>query len=117
MATTTVSSAVQPSVRLFTVADLAAMSAHLPSDDVDFELDRGRLIFMGPPGHVHASIQVRIGGNLLFRGEEAGHGKAFTEVSVVLARNPDSVVVPDAAFVVTAKLPVRESREGYLETI
>jgi len=117
MANPTVSSAVQPSVRLFTVADLAAMPTHLPSGDVDYELDKGRLIIMVPPGHIHGSTQASLAIEIGVQGQRRGHGRVYTETTVVLSRNPDTVVVPDAAFVVAAKLPVRESREGYLETI
>ena len=117
MASPTVSSAVQPSVRLFTAADLAVFPTHLPSGDVDYELDKGRLIIMVPPGHIHGSTQASIAIEVGVQGQRRGHGRVYTETAVVLSRNPDTVVVPDAAFVVAAKLPVRESREGYLETI
>src|SRR5579872_5418619 len=46
-----------------------------------------------------------------------GLGEAFAEVGVILRRNPDRVVGPDAAFVAKDSLPVRMSPEGYLETI
>jgi len=117
MATSSVSLFIEPRGRLFTVADLAAMPTHLPSGDIDFELDEGRLIVMVPPGRVHAATQVRFAAALFEQGEKRGLGQAFTEVAVVLSRRPDTVVAPDAAFVAAAKLPVRESPEGYLETI
>jgi Uma2 family endonuclease len=117
MASPSVSLAVEPRGRLFTAADLALMPTHLPSGDVDFELDQGRLIVMVPPGHLHGATQTRLGSALFMQGEQAGHGRAFTEVGVVLSRMPDTVVGPDVAFITTAKLPVRESPEGYLETI
>jgi Uma2 family endonuclease len=115
MATTT--TPVTPQGRLFTAADLAALPTRLPSGDVDYELDKGRLVIMVPPGHMHGSTQSRIATEITLQGERKGHGRAFTEVGIVLSRNPDSVVGADAAFIVTANLPVRESREGYLETI
>jgi hypothetical protein len=34
---------VQAPIRPFTAADLAAFPTHLPSGDVDYELDHGRL--------------------------------------------------------------------------
>ena len=108
---------VQPGLRLFTAADLAAMPEHLPSGDVSFELHHGRLVPMSPPGATHGNLQVRIGAELISQGEKKGYGKAFTEVGVVLARNPDHIVGADAAFVTSDSLPARESPEGYLETI
>jgi Uma2 family endonuclease len=117
MVSPTVALPIQPEGRLFTAADLAVLPTHLPSGDVDYELDRGRLIIMVPPGHEHGATQLQIGTELMLQGQRKGHGRAYTEIGVVLSRNPDSVVGPDAAFVVASRLPVRESREGYLETI
>jgi len=72
---------------------------------------------MVPPGHIHGSAQARLTTQISVQGELQGHGRTFTEVGVVLARNPDTVLGPDLAFICQSKLPVRESREGYLETI
>ena len=38
-------------------------------------------------------------------------------MGIELSRNPDTVLGADLAFVAKSKLPVRRSREGYLETI
>jgi Uma2 family endonuclease len=51
------------------------------------------------------------------RAEQDGLGEAFTEVGIVLSRNPDRLVGADAAFVGNSRRPVRETKEGYLETI
>jgi Uma2 family endonuclease len=72
---------------------------------------------MAPPGGEHGSNQATIAFLLVLHGERAGHGAAFGEVGLILRRNPDCVVAPDAAFVVKSSLPVRISPEGYLETI
>jgi Uma2 family endonuclease len=72
---------------------------------------------MAPPGDIHGSIQIKIGSHLYQQGELAGYGKARTEVSVVLSRNPDCLLVPDALFITNQSLPLQHSREGYLETI
>ena len=108
---------IQPGQRLFTAADLAAMPTRVPSGDVSFELRHGRLVALSPPGAIHGSLQARIAAALLNQGEAKGHGKAYTEVAVVLDRNPDHVVGADAAFIAKRSLPARESPEGYLETI
>lgn len=117
MASPVVAEPTQPKGKLFTAADLAALPTHLPSGDVDYELHQGRLVIMVPPGHEHGAAQVQIGAELVYQGQRKGHGRAFTEVGIILSRNPDSVVGPDAAFIVASRLPVRESKEGYLETI
>ena len=105
------------SQRLLTCADVVKLPESLDSGDVSYELDNGRLVIMAPPGDQHAAIQLNVGYELKRQGEVAGHGKARTEVGVVLWRNPDRLVGADAAFVATASLPIVVSREGYLETI
>ena len=104
--------------RLFTVADLAELPSELPSGPVLYELDNGRLMTMPPPGADHCSFELRIAGALLYQGEYQGHGRAFVgETTLVLWRNPDRTVNMDAAFVAKESLPVKLSKEGYLETI
>lgn len=109
---------IQPFQRLLTAADLEALPSELPSGPIDYELDNGRLVFiMVPPGNTHGAAQLRIGTQLMLQGELKGHGKARTEVGVLLWRNPDRVVTPDVLFVAAKSLPLKESPEGYLETI
>ena len=105
------------SQRLLTCADVVKLPESLDSGDVRYELDNGRLIIMAPPGAYHGTIQLNVGFELKRQGELPGHGKASTEVGVVLWRNPDRLVGADAAFVATASLPIVVTREGYLETI
>jgi Uma2 family endonuclease len=108
---------IQPGQRLFTAADLEALPIELPSGPVDYELDNGRLVLMVPPGNIHGAAQSNIVTQLKIQGELKGHGKARTEVGVVLWRNPDRVVTPDVLFIANKSLPIKESHEGYLETI
>jgi Uma2 family endonuclease len=108
---------IQRGQRLFTAADIAAMPERLPSGDVRYELHHGRLVVMAPPGATHGNLQSRFGTALTTQGEQKGHGKAYTEVGILLARNPDHLVGADAAFITNRSLPARETPEGYLETI
>ena len=103
--------------RLLTSEDLAALPTSLPSGDVKYELDDGRLVILPPPGHVHGRRQAKIVRYLDSEAEDRGLGEVCGDVGVVLRRDPDRVVGPDAAFILTASLPVRLSKEGYLETI
>ena len=103
--------------RLLTSEDLAALPTSLPSGDVKYELDDGRLVILPPPGDMHGRRQAKIVRYLDSDAEERGLGEVRAEVGVVLRRDPDRVVGPDAAFILTASLPVRLSKEGYLETI
>ena len=103
--------------RLLTAADLAALPRSLPSGDVNYELNHGRLVVMAPPGHAHGRRQAKIIQFLANQGEDKGHGEVCGEVAIILRRSPDRVVGADAAFVLNKSLPVRKSPEGYLLTI
>jgi Uma2 family endonuclease len=104
--------------RLLTVADLAVLPSELPSGPVRYELDNGKLVIMPPPGDIHGAVEANITAELKYQGEKLGHGKARCgEVAVILWRNPDRVVGADAAFIASTSLPLRLSREGYLETM
>ncbi|MFO0926902.1 MAG: Uma2 family endonuclease [Gemmataceae bacterium] len=101
-----------------TAADLAALPDALPSGPVCYELHHGSLITMPPPGDIHGAIELKIASAILIQGEYAGHGKARCgKVAVVLGRNPDHIFAADVVFVSNARLPIRRSTEGYLETI
>jgi len=106
----------QSAERLLTAADLAALPTSLPSGDVRYELNDGRLVVMPPPGDIHGKRQGKII-RYLDEAEDQGLGEMRGEVGIVLRRNPDRVVGADAAFILTKSLPVRRGPEGYLETI
>ena len=83
---------VQPAQRFLTAADLETFPTELPSGPIDYELDNGRLVFIiVPPGDLHGAVQSNIATELKIQGERKGHGKARTEVGIVLWRNPDRV--------------------------
>jgi Uma2 family endonuclease len=104
--------------KLLTAADLAALPSELPSGTVLYELHHGVLVTMPPPGDIHGAVELNLGYHLRGQGELRGHGKARCgDVGVVLERNPDHVLGPDALFITNARLPIRRSPEGYLETI
>jgi Uma2 family endonuclease len=103
--------------RLFTAADVAVMPSEVPSGTVCYELDHGRLLTMPPPGDVHGAVVGNIVAALYYLGQQRGHGKARSRVGVLLERNPDHLLGPDALFIANASLPTRCSPEGYLETI
>lgn len=72
---------------------------------------------MSPPVARHGSIQAIISAELIVQGQRKGFGSGYTEVGVLLARSPDHVLGPDAAFVMRQSLPAQLTPEGYLETI
>src|SRR4051812_33352602 len=97
--------------RLLTAADLALFPKSLPSGDVRWELYDGGPVPMSPPGFVHSKIGARLTAELLIQGERRGFGEAGDECAVILRRNPDQVVGPDAVFVAKQSLPARLSPE------
>ncbi len=104
--------------KLFTIADVAELPSELPSGPVLYELDNGRLVTMPPPGNVHGASEGNLITALKNQGEHRGLGKARSgDVGVILWRNPDRLVGADAVFIANSSLPIRESSEGYLETI
>jgi len=104
--------------KLLTAADLAALPSALPSGTVLYELHHGVLVTLPPPGDIHGAVESNLATELKFQGERQGHGKARSGgVGIVLARNPDCVYGADAVFITNARLPIRRSPEGYLETI
>jgi Uma2 family endonuclease len=103
--------------RIFTAADLAALPEDLPSGRVYYELEMGKLAIMSPPGENHSYVQLNIGFFLKLQGQRQGLGRAYTEIGIVISRNPDTVYGADVAFIGNDRLPVCRSREGYLETI
>jgi Uma2 family endonuclease len=107
----------EPFLRLLTAADLTALPDDLPTGPVKYELDNGRLIMTPVPGRPHGKCQARMATALHVRGEAKGHGEVLTESGVILWRNPDRVIGPDVAFIAKASMPVRESPEGFLETM
>ena len=107
----------RPWPRLLTVADLAKMPTSLPDGDVRYEPDNGDLVVLALPGFEHSRRQNKADRYLTVEAELKGLGLSCPEVSVVLRRNPDRVLGPDVAFLTTDQLPVRLTREGYLETI
>jgi Uma2 family endonuclease len=106
-----------PFVKRLTISDVAMLPRTLPSGDVNYELDDGRLIVIPPPGDIHGAIQANVVTQFKIQGEFRGLGRARSEVGLILRRRPDRLVGPDAVFITAALLPLRRSTEGYLETI
>lgn len=72
---------------------------------------------MTPPGDIHGRKQGKAIVILSNHAEDKGLGEYRGEVMVILRRNPDRAVAPDAMFLTTDQFPVKHSKEGYLETI
>jgi Uma2 family endonuclease len=98
---------------------LLLTAEHLYSIDDDrylYELDRGRLVVMEPPGFDHGATAARIT-LLLATFVEAHHlGQVVTgDTGFVLFRAPDTVRGPDVAFVGAERLPSEEDAQLFFE--
>jgi len=96
---------------VLTVVDLSA----LPDDADRHDLIRGALIRMAPAAAKHGKCAMRFGCRL--DGYVTRHrlGTVFAaETGFVLARDPDTVLAPDVAFVRADRLPPEEEWGGYL---
>lgn len=80
-----------------------------------FDLIRGELIRMPPPGYRHGIVGMRIArsiGNFVHE-RDLGEVPA-AETGFLLARDPDVVLAPDVAFVRFDRLPPDDEQDGYL---
>jgi len=72
----------------------------MPDDGMRHELIRGELRTMTHPGYEHGRVAAEIGGLLRSHARRTGSGVTVAaETGFVLARNPDTVRAPDAAFI------------------
>lgn len=77
----------------------------LPRGKFRYELADGELHRMSPAGHVHGKVAARFTAKLFPFVEEHELGEVYAaETGFLLARNPDSVRAPDAAFVAARRL-------------
>jgi Uma2 family endonuclease len=104
--------------RRLTAADLAALPEMLPSGPVSYELFSGRLIMMSPTAGSHGEIQAAIARELGIQAVKPGFGKVWVESGFLIRSIPDTTLFgPDVAFICTARLPVKNTKEGFIETL
>lgn len=78
------------------------------------ELIAGRLYEMEPPGAEHGAVALQVGSMLAVHVAEHGLGRAFgAETGFQLARAPDTVRAPDAAFVRRERMEATGLPRGY----
>ena len=88
----------------------------LPDDAWRYELVRGELRRMPPPGYEHGKIAMRVASRLAPFVEQHGLGETYAaETGFLIHRHPDTVRAPDCAFVTAAKLAAMAPLpQGYL---
>ena len=97
--------------KLITVEELA----QLPPNQSRGELIRGEFFSMSPAGHNHGIIALNISSILWLFVKQHQSGKVYAaETGFILARNPDTVRAPDAAFVQKERL-AEQPASGFFE--
>jgi Uma2 family endonuclease len=87
----------------------------MPSDGNRYELVKGVLKMMSPAGGRHGRIAARIGKLLANHVDDHQLGCTFAaETGFLLARDPDTVRAPDAAFVSGERMRQIEDERGFL---
>lgn len=86
----------------------------LPDDGMRHELVRGELRLMVPPGAEHGRVAATVAGLLFVHARETEAGITFAaETGFLLARDPDTVRAPDAAFVAADRAEAVGRTERY----
>jgi len=99
-----------------TVAPLTAEEvAAMPESAGRFELVRGALRPMMAPLYDHGFVVIRFGSRLDRFASEHDLGDVVTEVGFVLERNPDTLLLPDLAFIRADRRPSTAERQHTLE--
>ena len=78
--------------------------------DVNYELVKGELVEMPPPGEIHADISAELAARLRPYAREHGLGRVFVELGLRLGSRPDTVRTPDVSLIKTERLPERLRR-------
>jgi Uma2 family endonuclease len=87
---------------------------NLPDDGLRRELVEGELHVMAPPGAEHGRVAATVAGLLFTHVRQIGAGVTFAaETGFLLARDPDTVRAPDAAFVITERAEAVGRTEQY----
>ena len=99
-----------PGGGLTTAEDLAELSA----DGEHFELIQGVLQEMPPNGFDHGDVSATVAYVIERFVRDHALGRVVgAETGFLLARSPDTVLAPDAAFVSTSRLPTPGDRRGF----
>jgi len=89
----------------------------LPDRGRRYELVRGELVEMSPPGGSHGKRALRLGRIVDEFVERSGLGTAAVESGFYLARSPDTVRGPDVLFISKERLDPDVEVDGYFEVV
>ena len=71
---------------------------------------------MSPTGAPHGIVHTRIAGNLWSQGDQKSLGTTYVETGLIMKREPDTVLGPDAMFYPKGR-EIKLSPEGWCETM
>ena len=95
--------------KLVTAEELIEM----PDDGYRYELIRGELIRMAPPGFRHGRMALHLARHLANHAEAQNLGVATAETGFTLGTDPDTVRAPDASFISRERLDEIGETDGY----
>jgi Uma2 family endonuclease len=88
----------------------------MPQNDARVELVKGEIAAMPPAGYEHGEIAATIGALLHNFVRQRNLGKSYAaETGFTLARDPDTVRAPDAAFVAADRVAQQRRRAGFFD--
>jgi hypothetical protein len=90
---------------ILTAADVARLPRTLATTEVDYELHDGKLVVTFPAEADHGFAQAKLIAAFSSHMGDREVGRVLGRVAVVLRRNPDHLLTPDAAFLTAAQLP------------
>ena len=107
----TVATQARPTV--YTAADLERLS----DEGRHYELVKGELLEMTPPGGTHGSSTGRLAAFVGYAILNGDLGEVFAaETGFLVSRDPDTVIAPDFAFVAKGRLP-NPLPKGYVPVV
>jgi len=84
---------------------------NLPDDGNHYELIKGELLTMPPPGNPHGTVGMNLSLLLGLYVKTNNLGRAFSEMGYRLENDPDTVLAPDISFIARDRVGV--GPEGY----
>jgi len=95
--------------KLVTIKDYEALA-----EDAPFELIRGVLHEVAATKYIHIVITGAFAGFLFVYSRETMPGKVLTgEGGYLLERNPDTLIIPDVAFIRAERLPPQSAKNDW----
>lgn len=87
----------------------------LPDDGYDYELVKGELVKMTPPGGEHGQIARRLGARLGAHVDTQNLGAVMVESGYCLECRPDTVCGPDVSFLAAERIPAEGLPRGFIQ--